>query len=173
MRQNQTVEYVKRMHTKYSFESGKSRKVLSIKDAFKILESYVDSSDPDISLPNLVHMLQTAEGIRNDGHEDWFQLVGLIHDMGKIMFALGGLEDDGQKGTADASQWGLGGDTWIVGCKIPECVVFPQFNSLNPDIHDPKYNTDLGMYTEKCGLSNVQFAYGHDEYLYQMLVSRY
>lgn len=45
----------------------------------------------------MIHMLQTAEGIRKKGHPDWFQLVGLIHDMGKIMF-LWGDEKDGQKG---------------------------------------------------------------------------
>jgi inositol oxygenase len=49
------------------------------------------------SLPNLIHMLQTAEGIRKAGHPDWMQLVGLIHDMGKIMF-LWGTPEDGQIG---------------------------------------------------------------------------
>jgi inositol oxygenase len=64
----------------------------------------VDSSDPDMDLPNLLHMLQTAEGIRRAGHPDWFQLVGLLHDMGKIQF-LWGDEGDGQKGTAMGPQW--------------------------------------------------------------------
>lgn len=50
------------------------------------------------SLPNLVHMLQTAEGIRKLGHPEWMQLVGLIHDMGKIMF-LWGDDSIGQNGT--------------------------------------------------------------------------
>lgn len=170
MRKGQSVEYVARMHRKYCFRDGKHRALLSIRDAFKILEMYVDSSDPDISLPNLIHMFQTAEGIRRDGHPDWFQLVGLIHDMGKIMFTLGGIPEDGQMGTADASQWGLGGDTWVVGCTIPECVVFPEFNCYNPDANDERYNTELGMYERGCGLDALNFAYGHDEYLYQMLV---
>lgn len=116
-------------------------------------------------------MLQTAEGIRRSGHPDWFQLVGLIHDMGKIMFCLGGVDSDGQQGTADASQWGLGGDTWIVGCKIPDCVVFPEFNKLNSEYSDARYNTELGLYSANCGLDNCLFAYGHDEYLYQMLIA--
>ena len=75
-------------------------------------------------------------------------------------------------GTATGSQWALGGDTWIVGCKIPECTVFPEFNSLNPDHSDPQsiYSTEYGIYKPNCGLKNVKFAYGHDEYLYQMLV---
>jgi inositol oxygenase len=42
-------------------------------------------------------MIQTAEGIRKRGHPDWMQLVGLIHDMGKIMF-LWGDDSIGQNG---------------------------------------------------------------------------
>lgn len=171
MRSNQCVDYVRRMHEKYSFADGKFRAVLTIREAFKLLESYVDSSDPDVTLPNMVHMLQTSEGLRRDGHPDWMQLVGLIHDMGKMMFAIGGVPEDGQMGTGDASQWGLGGDTWVVGCQIPDVTVFPEFNSLSPDAADSRYNTPLGMYSAHCGLHNLHFAYGHDEYMYQMLVA--
>jgi len=77
MRTNQTLEFVQKMHLKYSFEPGRERCRMSIREAFRILEGYVDSSDPDCSLPNMIHMLQTAEGIRKAGHPDWFQLVGL------------------------------------------------------------------------------------------------
>lgn len=34
-----------------------------------------------------------------------------------------------------------------------------------------KYNTELGIYQPNCGLENVKFAYGHDEYMYQFMVS--
>ena len=45
----------------------------------------VDESDPDLDLPNIVHAFQTAERIRQE-HPDkeWFQLVGLIHDLGEF-----------------------------------------------------------------------------------------
>jgi inositol oxygenase len=119
-------------------------------------------------LPNIIHSFQTAEGIRKAGKEDWMQLVGLIHDMGKIMF-LWGNSEDGQEGTATGQQFALGGDTFVCGCAIPDTTVFPEFNSLNPDAQDARYNTELGIYEENCGLDNVMFAYGHDEYLYQML----
>lgn len=76
MRLHQTVEFYRRMEEKYSFADGKCRAKMTIREAFTALEKYVDSSDPDLSLPNLVHMLQTAEGIRKAGHQDWFQ-VGL------------------------------------------------------------------------------------------------
>merc|ERR1719384_1781271 len=55
-----------------------------------MLNDLVDESDPDLDLPNIVHAFQTAERIREE-HPDkeWFQLVGLIHDLGKIMAFYG------------------------------------------------------------------------------------
>ena len=123
--------------------------------------------------PNLLHLLQTAEGIRKAGHPDWLQLVGLLHDMGKIMF-LWGDGADGQDGrSAHGKQWALGGDTFVVGCRIPDgdAVVFPEFNGLNPDMADPKLNTPCGIYAPGCGLDALKFAWGHDEYMYRMLVA--
>ena len=78
MRQKQSLAFVEKMEKFYGkFDHGE----MSIWEAFQALEDYVDSSDPDSSLPNLEHMLQTAEGIRAAGHPDWFQLIGLIHDV--------------------------------------------------------------------------------------------
>ena len=55
-------------------------------EALEKLNDLVDESDPDIDLPNIVHAFQTAEQIRKD-HPDkeWFQLTGLIHDLGKVL----------------------------------------------------------------------------------------
>lgn len=103
---------------------------------------------------------------------DWMQLVGLLHDMGKIMF-LWGTAEDGQDGydAVKNKQFALGGDTWVVGCEIPNVVVFPEFNKLNPDKADDKYDTKCGMYKPHCGLDELLFAWGHDEYMYRMLVA--
>ena len=138
MRTYQTLEFVERLNAKYSFATPRTS--MTIREAFVALEGYVDSSDPDVGLPNLVHMFQTAEGIREDGHPDWMQLVGLIHDMGKLMY-LWGTAEDGQVGTAAGPQFALGGDTWVAGCRIPDCTVLPELNKLNPDMADPRYNT--------------------------------
>lgn len=169
MRQNQCLSFVRNMHSKYDF-SKEPRALMSIRTAFAKLETYVDSSDPDTQLPNFIHSIQTAESIKADGKPDWFQLVGLLHDMGKIMF-LWGDKETGQIGKSDGPQWALGGDTWAVGCKIPDTVVFPEYNALNPDYHNPILNTKYGIYKEKCGIDNMLFTYGHDEYMYQMLVA--
>ena len=131
-----------------------------------------DASDPDLDLPNKLHLLQTAEGIRRAGHPDWMQLTGLLHDMGKIMF-LWGDGEDGQDGMSpQGKQWALGGDTFVVGARIPDhAVVFPQFNKLNPDMANAAYNTEYGMYKPHCGLDELCFAWGHDEYMWRMLVA--
>jgi inositol oxygenase len=172
MRQYQTVDFYRRMEEKFNFDNGNYRKLMTIEEAFAELEHYIDASDPDLDLPNKLHLLQTAEGIRRAGHPDWFVLVGLLHDMGKIMF-LWGSGDDGLDGySPKGKQWALGGDTFVVGCQIPDdAVVFPQFNHLNPDMHNPLYQTPNGMYQPQCGLDNLCFAWGHDEYMYRMLVA--
>jgi inositol oxygenase len=92
--------------------------------------------------------------------------------MGKIMF-LWGTGEDGQDGyTSDGKQWALGGDTFVVGCKIPDdAVIFPQFNLLNTDMADSRYNTLYGMYEPHCGIDKICWSWGHDEYMYRMLVA--
>jgi len=159
------------MEEKYSFESG-GRRMMTIEEAFAELESYIDASDPDMDLPNMLHLMQTAEGIRKAGHPDWMQLTGLLHDMGKIMF-LWGTGEDGQDGySPKGKQWALGGDTFVVGCAIPDnAVVFPEFNKLNPDMSNPRYNSEYGIYEPHCGIDRLMFAWGHDEYMHRMLVA--
>ena len=72
-------------------------------------------------------------------------------------------------GTSQAEQWGMVGDVFVVGCKLPSSCVYPEFNALNPDMNDERYNTATGIYEEGCGLDNLELAWGHDEYLYQVL----
>ena len=161
MRARQTVEYASRMREKYlTFE-----RPLSVWQAIEALDDFVDLSDPDIDLPNVQHLIQTAEAIRAAGKPDWMQLVGLIHDLGKILYRWGSDED----GTSLAQQWGMVGDIFLVGCALPDSAIFPEFNALNPDMQDSRYNTALGMYQPGCGLDACLTAWGHDEYLYQVL----
>lgn len=157
----QTFDYVISMQKKYHIFCEK----ISIWECIAKLDNFVDISDPDISLPNSHHLFQTAEAIRRDGHPDWFQLVGLIHDLGKLIYIKGCDEE----GTSMEEQWGIVGDTFIVGCQIPEKIIYPEFNKLNPDMLNPKFNTKFGIYGENCGLDNCIISYGHDEYLYQVL----
>lgn len=55
-------------------------------EALDLLNDFVDESDPDADFPNSFHAFQTAETIRAKYPDlDWFQLTGLIHDLGKVM----------------------------------------------------------------------------------------
>jgi inositol oxygenase len=161
MRERQTFDYVQRMKAKYLTFSNP----MDLWSAMEKLNHLIDVSDPDLNLPNIQHLAQSAEAIRQDKRPDWMQLVGLIHDLGKMMYLWGSDED----GTSQAEQWGLVGDVFVVGCRLPDTVVYPEFNDLNPDMHDERYNTDLGVYQEGCGIDNVHLAWGHDEYFYQVL----
>lgn len=163
MRTRQTYGYVQRMKKKYLT----CDKPMHVWDAMERLNALIDVSDPDLDLPNVQHLIQSAEAIRNDNRPDWMQLVGLIHDLGKVMYLWGSDED----GTSQAEQWGLVGDVFVVGAKLPDSCVYPEFNNLNPDMQDERYNTELGIYEEGCGLDNLDLAWGHDEYLYQVLTN--
>jgi len=161
MRSRQTYAYVQRMKNKYlTYDTP-----LDLWDAMAKLNELIDVSDPDLNLPNVQHLIQSAEAIRADNRPDWMQLVGLIHDLGKMMFVKGCDED----GTSQNEQWGMVGDVFVVGCKLPDSCVYPEFNELNPDMHHEIYGSELGPYQRGCGLDNVDLAWGHDEYLYQVL----
>lgn len=68
MRLHHTVDFYRKMEESYDFSDGNYRKLMTIEEAFEELEQYVDASDPDLDLPNKLHLLQTAEGIRRSGH---------------------------------------------------------------------------------------------------------
>merc|ERR1712109_256831 len=158
MHTNQTMEFVASKHEKWLKFNHMEATVM---EALDMLNELVDESDPDLDLPNIVHAFQTAERIREE-HPDkeWFQLVGLIHDLGKIMAFYG------------EPQWAVVGDTFPVGCKPQPSIVFGEESfQNNPDIYDSRYNTKLGIYKERCGIENVIMSWGHDEYLYHVLVN--
>jgi inositol oxygenase len=132
---------------------------------FALLDNITDLSDPDTALPNSIHALQTAEAIRLDTTREWpewMPLVGLIHDMGKILF-LHGCDEDG---TSRTTQWAIVGDTFITGAPLPDSLVLAEYNKLNPDHVD-----GIIKYFPGCGLKNTSIAFGHDEYMYRLLVA--
>jgi inositol oxygenase len=152
--QNQTLAFVLQKKREYLL---KTRRVMGIWQALEFLNTLVDDSDPDTSLSQIEHLMQTAEAIRRDGHPAWFILTGLIHDLGKVLCLFG------------EPQWAVVGDTFPVGCRYSEKVVFPEFLALNPDSTVPEYQTLCGIYSEGCGLDSVHLSWGHDEYLYHVV----
>lgn len=150
---HQTVDFVRESQQK--FLPARNR-VMGIFEAMEYLDLLVDDSDPDIALPQISHAIQTAEAIRRDHHPDWFVLVGLIHDMGKVLCLF------------DEPQWAVTGDTFPVGCRYSDKIVYHEFFVDNPDWQVEEYQTKFGIYEENCGLNNILLSWGHDEYLYQV-----
>jgi inositol oxygenase len=150
----QTYEFVKQKQKEYlSFD----KKEMPVWDAFQFLNQLVDDSDPDTDLDQFQHLLQTSEAIRRDGHPDWMVMVGLMHDMGKVLCLFG------------EPQWAVVGDTFPVGCAYSDKIIYPEYFVNNPDYNDPRYNTKYGVYEPNCGLRKVDMSWGHDEYVYQMM----
>lgn len=148
---NQTLDFVLAQKAKYS---KLDKMQMGIWEALEKMDSFVDDSDPDLALPQIIHALQTAEAIRQDGHPRWFILAGLIHDLGKVLYLSG------------EPQWAVVGDTFPVGCAYSDKIVYHELFAENPDFHNPKYQTPNGIYEAGCGLDNVHLSWGHDEYLY-------
>ncbi|XP_018416258.1 PREDICTED: inositol oxygenase [Nanorana parkeri] len=152
----QTVDFVKEKHALWG---SCNHKKMTVMEALSLLDNLVDESDPDVDFPNSFHAYQTAEGIRKaHPDKDWFQLVGLLHDIGKIM----ALDNE--------PQWAVVGDTFPVGCKFQNSIVYSDTTFKdNPDTRHPVYSTEYGIYEPNCGLKNVLMSWGHDEYLYKVL----
>ena len=150
----QTLEFARR---KKEQNLKFNQRSMTIWEGIEFLDELIDDSDPDINLPQIEHLLQTAEAIRQDGHPRWFILTGLIHDLGKILCLFG------------EEQWAVVGDTFPLGCRFSDKIVFPEFFADNPDSNVAEYSTRLGIYEEGCGLDNVTMSWGHDEYLYHVM----
>ena len=151
-------------HQCYDFVLGKEREFLgldrarmSVWEALAFLDTLVDDSDPDLSLTQLQHLLQTSEAIRADGHPDWFVLTGLVHDLGKILCLWG------------EPQWAVVGDTFPVGCSFSQKIVYPELFADNPDRKVPRFSTENGVYEPGQGLRSVHMSWGHDEYLFHVM----
>lgn len=149
----QTLDFVLANEREYG---GLNHGELGIWDAMEKLNTLVDDSDPDTSLSQIEHNLQTAEAIRRDGHPRWMVLTGFVHDLGKMLVFN------------DEAQWAVVGDTFPVGCAWSQEIVYPEMFSANPDRHRPETQTETGIYRPGCGLRNVHLSWGHDEYMYRV-----
>lgn len=150
----QTYEFVLGKKKQYA---GLTQRRMGVFEALDFLNTLIDDSDPDIELDQLQHLLQTSEAIRADGHEDWFVLTGLMHDLGKVLCLFG------------EPQWAVTGDTFPVGCQFSDRIVYHEFFAANPDAIDDRFSSQLGVYSKHCGLRNVHLSWGHDEYIYHVL----
>ncbi|PPQ75043.1 hypothetical protein CVT26_012067 [Gymnopilus dilepis] len=149
--EKQTVAF--NIKARVDFKSRR-RARMSVWEAIEMLNTLIDDSDPDTSLSQIEHLLQTAEAIRRDGKPEWMQLTGLLHDLGKLLLLFG-----------SEGQW----DVVVVGCKFSDKIIYPETFKNNPDVCDAVYSSEYGIYKPHCGLDNVMLSWGHDEYLYHVL----
>jgi len=157
---NQTFYNANKLKSRFSqCRSGIS---MSIWEMAEMLNEIVDESDPDLNLPQIVHLLQTAEAIKKD-HPDkeWLILTGFIHDLGKIL---------AHKDLFNQPQWAVVGDTFPVGCGFSDKIIYHEFFKDNPDYFDKNFHSRHGMYEANCGFDNVLMSWGHDEYMYQVCI---
>ena len=133
------------------------RRRMGVWEALELLDTLVDDSDPDTGLSQLEHLVQTAEALRRAGQPPWLVLTGLVHDLGKLLCLYG------------EPQWAVVGDTFPVGCRFSEAVVYPEYFAENPDARVPEYGTPTGIYSAGTGLANVHMSWGHDEYLHRVM----
>ncbi|KAF8659508.1 hypothetical protein AX14_007549 [Amanita brunnescens Koide BX004] len=84
--EKQTVEF--NIQARVNFRKT-VRARMGIWEAMEKLNTLVDDSDPDTDLTQIEHLLQTAQAIRRDGKPEWMQVVGLVHDLGKLLYIFG------------------------------------------------------------------------------------
>jgi inositol oxygenase len=163
--QQRVREFYRLNHTHQTHDFARAKKAdflsftrqMNLWDALDYLNTLVDDSDPDTALPQIDHLVQTAEAMRKDGQPDWMVLTGFIHDLGKVLCLFG------------EPQWAVVGDTFPTGCAYSSKIVYSEFFAHNPDLHKPELQTQHGIYTPHCGLDQVHMSWGHDEYLYHLL----
>ena len=152
---DQTFERAAALREKYASRILGRATVL---ERFGALVDLCDESDRELEgMTQLGHALQTANAIRNDGRDDEWIVLGLVHDLGKILLTYGEQPEF------------VVGDIFPLGCAYSPRIRHAEYLELNPDSRNPSYWSRCGIYDEGCGLDRVAFAYGHDEYLHTVL----
>ena len=92
----------------------------------------------------------------------WFPLVGLIHDLGKILVL---------DNFYNMSEHFSVGDIYPLGCKFSSSNIFYKnnFYKNSNDYKNKLYTTILGKYTQNCGFDNLEMTFSHDFYFSEVL----
>jgi len=145
----QTAESLK---TRY-LNKDNSIKSIPIKDLFNEIEW--------INLPTLFKSefnTTLSSYYSNITDWSWLPLIGFIHDLGKIMM----LDEFGC-----LPQWSVVGDTFPVGIKLSDN--YPFFNKMYWKNNKSINGKGKSIYNYNCGFDNIDFSWGHDEYMASFL----
>ncbi len=90
---------------------------------------------------------------------DWLILIGLIHDLGKVLV----LEEFG-----GYDEWFSVGDIYPLGCNFSKSNIYydKKYHKLCCDDNE---TIGLGMYKKGCGFDNVEMTFSHDYYFAEVL----
>lgn len=103
-----------------------------MQEALDLLKNFVDPSDPDVDFGNDIHNYQTAERCRQLlSDQDWFHLIGLIHDVGKILYMFG------------EPTWAIVGDTFPVCHPFSRSCIYYDFFKQNLDFKNRLYTKTI------------------------------
>mmetsp|Transcript_51579 Transcript_51579/g.62016 ORF Transcript_51579/g.62016 Transcript_51579/m.62016 type:complete len:659 (+) Transcript_51579:100-2076(+) len=157
----QSVQFVRDMREKYlRFELGQ-RTLRDALDAVKGVKRYPFSVVNDFGPSLRSFCFKFADVARIRGHPDWFQLIALIAELGRIV--------SNSASTSDNYDWTLTSKSRVMGCVPSEHTNFSEFRNLDPDRDNNQYNTNQGMYTDRCGFENLLLTWTGPEYMYHML----
>ena len=161
LREKQTLDYAVKARDEWcALTLGKHK----IFDALRVLEEYRDPSDPDTDAPNADHAFSTADACRRLFPEhDWLAVVGLVHDLGKVMAC------PDFTGKPPVPDWSVVGDTHVVGCALAPSCVFWELGKESKDWDHPVYSKHYGIYEPNTGMENLVYSFGHDEYMCAVL----
>ena len=153
-KQHSTLTYDRARANNQKFINSPMR-YYSLAELFDICNDIIDPSDPDTSLPQTEHAYQTAKAALDMGLPEDYAALGLVHDLGKCVSKLLGIE-----------MTYVVGDTYPLGCAF-EYRTIPFGQSL---LENPDYDNCLCLYEAKCGFNNMMFT-GHDEFIYLSLMN--
>lgn len=93
---------------------------------------------------------------------DWLILIGLIHDLGKVLV----LDEFGK-----FEEWFSVGDIYPLGCNFHKSNIYynKDYYKLCDDYKIKEFKYDLGIYKNNIGFDNVEMTFSHDYYLAECL----
>ena len=155
--QQTKLTYEKAMSLNRMFVDAPKR-VYSVRELLDVCDDVFDPSDPDISLSQTEHAYQTAQAAIDMHLPEEFVVVGLIHDLGKAVVRLLGID-----------MTYMVGDTYPLGAPFEhESITLGESLLTNPDSQEPLYSRGYGVYHEGCGFDAMVYT-GHDEFMYMAL----
>ena len=102
---------------------------------------------------------QTIKELYKDINDwSWFPLIGLIHDLGKVLVL---------KDFYNLEEHFSVGDIYPLGCIFSKENIYyeKKYHEYSEDFNNLNYKSKLGIYKENCGFKNLEMTFSHDYYL--------